>query len=146
MTSWNFLVIEMTSLAKIGIRNNESLVSRRLARSAMAAAGLVTALLVGIQPAGAQAENDFPTVARADYVFACMASNGQTQEMLYKCSCSIDAIAGEMSYDQYVQAETIIRMRSIPGENAGAFRDATWTQEVIDVLNRAQADAELQCF
>ncbi len=97
-------------------------------------------------PAIAAVGNDFPTAARADYVFACMASNGQTQEMLHKCSCSIDAIAEKMSYDQYVQAETIIRMRDIAGEKTGAFRDAPWTQEVIDLMKRSQAEAELQCF
>ena len=112
----------------------------------MAAAGVVTALLAGIQPVGARAENDFPTAARADYVFACMASNGQTQEMLYKCSCSIDAIAEMMRYDQYVQAETIIRMRAIPGEKTAAIRGTPWTQETVDLLRRSQAEAELRCF
>ena len=37
--------------------------------------------------------NDYPTIARADYVFACMQVNGQTREALEKCSCSIDQIA-----------------------------------------------------
>lgn len=117
---------------------------RHIAGTVLAVAGI--ALAAAATPAGAVVGNDFPTAARADYVFACMASNGQTQEMLYKCSCSIDAIAGKMSYDQYVQAETIMRMRAIAGEKTGAFRDAPWTQEVIDLLNRAQAEAELQCF
>ena len=112
----------------------------------MAAAAVATALLAGIQSADASVENDFPTAARADYVFACMASNGQTQEMLYKCSCSIDAIAEMMNYDQYVQAETIIRMRAIPGEKTGAMRDAPWTQEIVDLMRRSQAEAELKCF
>lgn len=117
---------------------------RHILGTILAVAGAVLAMTA--TPAGAAAVNDFPTAARADYVFACMASNGQTQEMLYKCSCSIDAIAEKMSYDQYVQAETIIRMRGIAGENTGAFRDTPWTQDVIDLLNRSQAEAELQCF
>ena len=37
--------------------------------------------------------NDFPTAARADYVFACMSTNGTTREMLQKCSCSVDEVA-----------------------------------------------------
>lgn len=110
------------------------------------AAALAVALLAGVPGAGAAADNDFPTVARADYVFACMASNGQTQEMLHRCSCSIDAIAEMMSYDQYVQAETIIRMRGIAGEKTAPMRDTAWTQEVIDLLRRSQAEAELRCF
>jgi hypothetical protein len=37
--------------------------------------------------------NDYPTVARADYVFGCMQVNGQTRDALERCSCSIDVIA-----------------------------------------------------
>ena len=50
--------------------------------------------------------NDYPTAARADYVFACMVTNGQTREMLDRCSCSIDEIAAILPYEQYLQAET----------------------------------------
>lgn len=120
--------------------------TRETFRRALATAGVVAALAAGIPTAGASTDNDFPTVARADYVFACMASNGQTQEMLYRCSCSIDAIAEMMPYDQYVQAETIIRMRGIAGEKTAPMRDTAWTQDVIDLLRRSQAEAELRCF
>lgn len=119
---------------------------RRLRHGVSVMASLAMALLVVIRPADAGSENDFPTAARADYVFACMASNGQTQEMLFKCSCSIDVIAELMRYDQYVQAETIIRMRAIPGEKTAAIRDTAWTQEIIDLMRRSQAEAELRCF
>src|SRR5215510_13466191 len=44
-------------------------------------------------PAGAAELNDYPTAARADYVFACMKTNGETRPALEKCSCSIDVIA-----------------------------------------------------
>jgi hypothetical protein len=43
--------------------------------------------------AGAAELNDYPTVARADYVFACMKTNGETRRALKRCSCSIDVIA-----------------------------------------------------
>ena len=52
---------------------------------AAAAAGLFAAV-------PAQAHN-YPTATIADYVFGCMAANGQTHEMLEKCSCSIDVIS-----------------------------------------------------
>ena len=58
--------------------------------------------------------NDYPTKARADYVFACMATNGQTRDMLGRCSCSIDMIATILPYDGYVAAETVLRMRLAP--------------------------------
>ncbi|MBM3624499.1 MAG: hypothetical protein FJX16_04115, partial [Alphaproteobacteria bacterium] len=34
--------------------------------------------------------NDYPTAARADYVFGCMKANGDTRLSLDQCSCSID--------------------------------------------------------
>ncbi len=119
---------------------------RRRLRTAAVVAGMTMIAVAGRQPADAAPDNDFPTAARADYVFACMASNGQTQEMLHKCSCSIDAIAEMMRYEQYVQAETIIRMRAMPGEKTAAMRDTPWTQEVVDLMRRSQAEAELRCF
>ena len=94
----------------------------------------------------AVAANDYPTAALADYVFGCMASNGQTQEMLQKCSCSIDVISSLVSYEEYVQAETVLRMVQQPGEAAGVFRDSAWTKSVVEDLRRAQAEAEIRCF
>ena len=114
---------------------------RRIVIPAVAAA--LTLLLAG---ASAGAANDYPTAARADYVFACMASNGQTQEMLNRCSCSIDVIASLVPYETYVQAETILSMRQVGGERMGIFRDAPWTKQIIDDLRRAQTEAELRCF
>jgi hypothetical protein len=46
-------------------------------------------------PVGAAEFNDYPTAARADYVFACMKTNGDTRPALEKCSCSIDVIASQ---------------------------------------------------
>ena len=90
--------------------------------------------------------NDFPTAARADYVFGCMASNGQTQEMLNRCSCSVDVIASILPYDRYVEAETILRMRQVGGEKTAMFRDTQRAKEALATLRRAQVEAELRCF
>ena len=49
--------------------------------------------------------NDYPTSARADYVFACMKTNGDTRQVLEQCSCSIDVIASILPYERYVTAE-----------------------------------------
>ncbi len=54
--------------------------------------GLAAAVAAAIRPGAAQL-NDYPTAARADYVFACMKTNGETQQALEQCSCSIDVIA-----------------------------------------------------
>ena len=92
------------------------------------------------------AANDFPTSARAEYVFACMSTNGQSREMLDKCSCSVDTIAGLMSYEEYIDAETTARMRLMSGERTAIFRDVEWVNKAIEKLRMAQAEAEIQCF
>lgn len=94
----------------------------------------------------AAAPNDYPTVARADYVFACMATNGQTREMLERCSCSVDVIAGVMPYKRYVEAETVLRMRLLGGEKSAAFKQVAAYRALVDDLRNAQAEAEIRCF
>jgi hypothetical protein len=119
---------------------------RALIRAAGAAlVGLGVAVLAAGQPQAAPA--DYPTEALADYVFGCMASNGQTQDALRRCSCSIDQIADKLSYDEYVQAETVLRMRQErSGERFVMFRTAPWAQAMVDKLREAQVEAELACF
>ena len=98
-----------------------------------------------LQPTVVSADG-YPTVARADYVFACMASNGQTQEALRRCSCSIDVIASILTYDRYVKAETILRMRLMSGEKSTIFRDNAGYKAIVDDLKMAQAESEIRCF
>ena len=100
----------------------------------------------GSTSASHAAPADYPTEALADYVFGCMASNGQTQESLRRCSCSIDVVASIIPYDKYIQASTVLSLTQVPGENTGVFRDAAWTKSVVEDLKRAQVEAELRCF
>src|SRR5262245_5505058 len=67
--------------------------------------------------------NDYPTPVVADYVIGCMASNGETQEMMQRCSCSIDAISSVLPYDTYEKADTIMQMRLVAGDNTAMFRE-----------------------
>ena len=90
--------------------------------------------------------NDYPTIARADYVFGCMQVNGQTREALERCSCSIDTIAGLLPYAKYEEAETIMRVRQRGGKNASMFSSTPTLRAKIDDLKRAQIEAELVCF
>lgn len=116
-------------------------------RGVMAAALAIPMALAA--PSGADAvetvENDYPTVARADYVFACMQVNGQTRENLIKCSCSIDVIAELLPYDKYEQAETVMSVIQKGGENV-AFLYSPMFQEKVKELKRAQVEGELRCF
>lgn len=102
------------------------------------------------QPVAAQSVadrlNDYPTVARADYVFGCMAANGETQVMLNKCSCSIDVIASILPYKDYVEAETVLSMRLVQGERTAIFKSTAFARDIVADLRRAQAEAEITCF
>ena len=89
---------------------------------------------------------DYPTEARADYVFACMAANGQTREALHKCACSLDVVASILPYDRYVDAETVLSMRQGVGHTANAFRSVAKFDDMVAELRRAQAEAEVRCF
>ena len=90
--------------------------------------------------------NDYPTNARAEYVFGCMAANGQSRDTLERCSCSIDILASIMPYDRYLQAETILSMRQGVGERTAMFRNTKMFDDIVAELRRAQAEAEIRCF
>lgn len=89
--------------------------------------------------------NDYPTVARADYVFACMQVNGQTRDVLERCSCSIDVIAELLPYSAYEEAETVMSVVQRGGENVSMLHGPIF-QEKIKSLKRAQVEGELRCF
>lgn len=111
---------------------------------------LLLASAVAATPAAAadiaQRLNDFPTETRADYVFGCMAANGQSREILRKCACSIDVIASILSYDRYVEAETVLSLQLGTGEQLAMFKTMPVATEAVANLRRAQAEAEMNCF
>ena len=97
-------------------------------------------------PVGAAELNDYPTAARADYVFACMKTNGDTRPALEKCSCSIDVIASILPYDRYVAAETFLSLSQVPGRFGTMFQSPEQARTAINELKRAQAEGEVRCF
>jgi len=111
---------------------------------------LAVALCLAGLPAGAQSVadrlNDYPTAARADYVFACMQTNGQSRAVLEQCACSIDVIASILPYEDYVEAETVLALRLTGGERTSIFRSLTLAETIVAELRRAQAEAEILCF
>lgn len=117
---------------------------RALVRAALAALAAAAAL---VPPLGAMElpANDYPTVTRADYVFGCMQANGQTREMLEKCSCSIDQIAALLPYVEYEEAETIKSVSMRGGEQVAALQNPA-IQKKVQKLQFAQVEAELRCF
>ena len=108
-------------------------------------AGVHLASAAEVVPGGAPT-NDYPTSARAEYVFACMKTNGDTREALDQCSCSIDVIASLIPYDAYVAGETVASMNQEPGQIGGMFRGAAVARDALARLRRAQAESEVRCF
>jgi hypothetical protein len=94
---------------------------------------------------GSLAAADLPTVDRVEYVLECMNNNGGAQEYLYKCSCALDLIAKQFTYDQFVEAATLARHQSLAGERGGVFRDPEENKKKAGKFRSVQADANKQC-
>jgi hypothetical protein len=110
--------------------------------------GLALLVLASARAASPSAAslNDYPTEARADYVFACMKTNGDTQLVLRQCSCSIDVIATLLPYDRYVAAQTVLSLEQVPGRFGAMFKTPEPARQAVNNLRRAQAEAEVRCF
>ena len=104
------------------------------------------AIFAAAAPAVAQLLNDYPTVARADFVFGCMKANGETRESLEKCSCAIDIIASILPYERYETAASFISVGQLQGEKGVLFRQSEPAKRATDELQRARAEAEIRCF
>lgn len=91
------------------------------------------------------AGNDYPTSARADYVFGCMAVNGRSHEMLDRCSCAIDVVASILPYQDYVSAETVLQMQQEKSFLAMEFKTAA-AKQIVRKLREAEAEGEVRCF
>jgi hypothetical protein len=103
-------------------------------------------LVLAAAPASASDLNDYPTVARADYVFGCMKANGDTRQALEQCSCSIDIVASILPYERYVAAETVASINLQPGQIGSIFRNSRIAKDALEELRRAQAEAQIRCF
>lgn len=92
--------------------------------------------------------NDFPTVDRVLYVQECMQAHADVGhfEMTNKCACAIDAIAGELRYDDYVQLSTASKATTIGGERGSYIRDSEALQADIKRYRALQAKANKACF
>lgn len=111
---------------------------------------VVQALLLGICMllfGGAARANDFPTVERVVYVQECMQAHpGPGFEMTNKCACALDALAADVSYDDYTTMRTVTKATTIAGERGGAIRDAPSLAPQIKRYRELQAKAERACF
>jgi hypothetical protein len=122
-------------------------------RKAMALAGstrphlcALAVLFATVVAARAEEINDYPTVARSEYVFGCLKANGETRQAIEQCSCSIDVIASLLPYDRYVTGETVLSMAQVRGNLGAQFRSTEQATGALNDLRRAQAEAEVRCF
>lgn len=89
---------------------------------------------------------NIPTNEKVEYVFACMQGNEDSQAYLVKCSCSIDYIDEQMTYEEYVEAETIMSLRQIYGEKSLLFKNTPNAMEITSNMQNILAEAEMECF
>ena len=87
-----------------------------------------------------------PTSEKVEYVFACVQGNENSQAYIQKCSCSIDYIDEQMTYEEYVNAETIMSLRQIYGEKSLMFRNTPNAMEIYTNMQNLLAEAEMECF
>ena len=85
----------------------------------------LTVLITMAAIARAEELNDYPTSARAEYVFGCIKANGETRQAIEQCSCSIDIIASIVPYERYVTAETVLSMSQVRSELGAPFRTSS---------------------
>lgn len=93
------------------------------------------------------ATHGYPTEVVADYVLGCMLSNGQSPDLLRKCSCSIDFIAESIPYDEYERVSTLLSLQQMPGQGRVAvYKGSGWAKTAVAHLREIQAESTLRCF
>lgn len=91
--------------------------------------------------------SEFPTLETVDHVLTCMKANGgQTVENLYACSCQIDYISRNISFEDFSEAQTYQIYKRMPGEKGGLFRDNPRADELTEKLDAIRAEADKRCF
>jgi hypothetical protein len=90
--------------------------------------------------------NDFPTANRVEYVLECMMQHPGKQEYLYKCSCTIDQIAQEVGYDEYVEIATALRHQGLSGQRGAEFRDPAGVKAMAAKYKALQDKARKACY
>ena len=94
----------------------------------------------------AEIKEVYPTPVIADYVLACMASNGNSFTSLHQCSCSIDLIMSKISHEDFEKVNTIMQVQLDKGQRGIFYRDSHWAKNAVERFERVQAESTLKCF
>ena len=106
--------------------------------------GVNAAIWPAIAGGEAPAHN-YPTAARVEYVNECIANQRDSLANVYQCSCVIDRIANQLSYDDFVEAITFARYSGLPGEAGGIFRDSDEGRKLAKRFRELETDAFRAC-
>lgn len=91
--------------------------------------------------------NDFPTADRVEFVLECMRGHtGGQFELLNKCSCTIDRLAEQYKYDEFVEAQTMAKAVTIAGERGSTLRDNEDAQNAARRYRASVAESARACF
>lgn len=108
--------------------------------------GAVIGLFICATPARSDAPaNNFPTLARVEYVQECINRTGGKQTNMYQCVCVIDRIAEAMNYDEFVESSMFARYSTLPGEGGGLFRDTDEAKKKAKLYRETEANAFRAC-
>ena len=89
--------------------------------------------------------NNYPTLARVEYVQECINRNGGKQTNMYQCVCVVDRIADSMSYDEFVESSTFAKYSTLPGDGGGIFRDTDEAKQKARLFRATEANALRAC-
>jgi hypothetical protein len=91
--------------------------------------------------------NNYPTLDRVQYVLECAQNYPDKvhQEMIYKCSCAIDEIAKQISYDDFLNAWTSSKAVTIAGDR-GAIREHQMVKGMVKQYKDVQGNAQKICL
>ncbi len=91
--------------------------------------------------------NDFPTAGRVEFVLECMRDHtGGQFELLNKCSCTIDRLAKQYKYNDFVEAQTMAKSVTIAGERGSTMRDNEDAQKAAQRYRASVTEAGRACF
>ncbi|MFA9461064.1 hypothetical protein [Thiohalorhabdus methylotrophus] len=91
--------------------------------------------------------HDYPTQIRVRYVMECMKRNGGMNfGNLYKCSCTIDKIAEQLTVSEFTFAETYLRGAEAGGERGELLREGPGSEDARSQLLQAESNAVKECF
>lgn len=92
------------------------------------------------------AQNDFPTLARVEFVMQCMQKKGgQNYTNMYSCVCGADKLAEKIRYETYAEAQTFGNIGALTGDRGSAMRDAPQGRKLKKELQAALSYAQDAC-